>query len=142
MLSTSITLMISRRINLDSTFLNVLLQSLQSTFFGNTLPWPLPTLKHNIHFLQCLAFSFWCSKEHVYQGETVEGSENHVHLPVDMPKEWWDGEGESAVPAPIGGSGEGDRFGSDLGREDFGGIGPGGGALYPVNGLLCRYRRV
>ncbi len=59
---------------------------------------------------------------------TVEGGKDHVHLPIDAPQQRRDGEGEGAVPGPVGRGGEGDGLGADLGREDLGRVGPGGGA--------------
>ncbi len=63
------------------------------------------------------------------EGEAVEGSEDHVHLPVDVPQERRHCEGEDAVPEPVGCCGEGNSLGTDLAGEDLGGVRPGGGSL-------------
>ena len=56
---------------------------------------------------------------------SVEGSEDHVHLPVDTPEERGHGEGEGTVPGPVGGGRERHGLGADLGGEDFRWVGPG-----------------
>lgn len=53
------------------------------------------------------------------QSETIEGGKDHVHFPVDVPEKWWDGEGESTIPAPIGGGGERDCLGANLVWENL-----------------------
>ena len=63
------------------------------------------------------------------QGEAIKGSKDHVHFPVDVPEKRWDSKSESAVPAPVGGSGKGDCLGANLCGEDFRGVSPGGGTL-------------
>lgn len=62
------------------------------------------------------------------ESEAVEGGKDHVHLPVDAPQQRRDGEGEGAVPRPVGRGREGNGLGADLGGEDFRRVGPGGGA--------------
>ena len=58
----------------------------------------------------------------------VKHGEDHVHFPIDAPQKRGHGEGECAVPGPVGGCRERDGFGADLGGEDFGRVGPGRGA--------------
>ena len=94
-----------------------------------SLPRPLAAIKDFIHFLKGLAFGLGCGQEHVDEGQAVEGGEDHVHFPVDVPEERGDGEGQNAVPCPVGSCGEGDGFGADLEGEDFCWVGPGGGTL-------------
>lgn len=65
-------------------------------------------------------------EEHVDESKAIEGSEDHVHLPVDAPQKRGHTKGENAVPEPVGRCGEGDGFGADLGWEDLGGVCPGG----------------
>ncbi len=54
------------------------------------------------------------------KGKSVEGREDHIHLPVDIPEEGGHGEGKDTIPEPVGRRSEGYGFGADLGREDFG----------------------
>lgn len=58
----------------------------------------------------------------------VEGSKDHVHLPVDVPQERRHAKRENAVPKPVGGRGERDSLSTDLGWEDLGWVRPGGWA--------------
>ena len=56
--------------------------------------------------------------------KSANGTYNHVHLPVDRPEQRWNEEGQQAVPDPVRGGSEGDCFGANFRRIDFGGIGP------------------
>jgi len=58
------------------------------------------------------------------QCSSVEGSENHVHLPVDLPEERGHTEGKSHVPGPVRCRGERDGLSTNLSREDLRWIGP------------------
>lgn len=55
----------------------------------------------------------------------VERRENAIHFPVDASQQGRYREGEGAVPGPVGGGGEGDGHGADVGGEDFRRVGPG-----------------
>jgi hypothetical protein len=66
----------------------------------------------------------------VHEGEAVQRGEDHVEPPVDAPQQRRDGEGERAVPPPVGCRGEGNGLGPDLGGKDFGGVGPRCGTLW------------
>lgn len=80
-------------------------------------------VEDDVHLLERLALGFGGGEEHVDEGSAVERSEDHVpvkthpldcgevlwgkrgnsHLPVDGPEKRGNGEGEGAVPGPVGG---------------------------------------
>ena len=68
------------------------------------------------------------SEEHMDQSETIEGTKDHVHLPVDLPKKRRNRKSQSTVPSPIARSGQAHSLSTDLSREDFRRISPAGRA--------------
>ena len=58
------------------------------------------------------------------QSETIEGSKDHVHLPVNRSEKRWDGESKSTVPSPVGSGGKGHSLGTDLEGVDLSWVGP------------------
>ncbi len=117
-----------RRDDFEITLFDLLLDPIEPRALGHTLPRRPPTVEHRVHFLERLALRLRRGQEHVDEGGAVEGGEDHVHFPIDAPEQRRDREGERAVPCPIRRGGEGDGLGADLGREDFGRVGPGGWA--------------
>jgi len=111
-------------VNLDVAGFNSLSQSIHATTFRHALPWPAVLVEDFIHLLQSLTLGLWSGEEDVDEGETVEGGEDHVHLPVDVPEKRRDGKGENAVPDPVGSGREGDGLGADLGWVDLGWVSP------------------
>jgi len=112
-------------LDLDVTGFDSLSQSIHATALWYTPPWFDVPVEDFIHLLQSLALGLGSAEEDVNEGETVESGEDHIHLPVDVPEERWDGKGENAVPNPVRSRGEGDSLGADLGGVDLGRIGPG-----------------
>lgn len=60
------------------------------------------------------------------ESKTVEGAEDHVHLPVDAPEKRRYTKGKDTVPQPVGCGGERHRLRADLGGEDLRGVCPRG----------------
>jgi len=49
----------------------------------------------------------------------VEGSEDHVHLPIDVGQKGRYGERKDTIPEPIGGGGKRNGLGANLSWVDF-----------------------
>lgn len=111
--------------NLDLTLLDVSGEGIEAGLDGTSLPWRKARVKDGVHLLEGLALGLVGHEEHVDEGDTVKGTEDEVHLPVDGAEEWWDGEGKGAVPGPVGAGGDGDSEGTDTERENLGWVGPG-----------------
>jgi hypothetical protein len=77
-----------------------------------------------VHLFEREALRLRGGEEHVDEGQGVEGTEDHVHLPVDGPQQRRNGEGENAVPRPVRGRSQRDGLGADLGGEDLGWVCP------------------
>ena len=58
------------------------------------------------------------------QSTTVEGSKNHIHLPVDRSEKRWNGESKSTVPSPVGSGGKGHSLSTDLEGVDLSWVSP------------------
>ena len=71
-----------RSSDFDITSLNIFLKLVESGSLRYRFPGWESAIKDLVHLLQGLAFCLWCSEEHVNECHAIEGSEDHIHLPI------------------------------------------------------------
>ena len=111
--------------DLEFAVLDVACDSVKTRLDFTGLPGRQTRVKDVVHLLQGLALRLWCGQKHVDESNGIEGTEDHIHLPVDGPQKRWDGEGKNTVPGPVGSSGETDGLRADLGGKDLRRVCPG-----------------
>lgn len=105
--------------NFEVTGLDVAGDTVETRLNLASLPGRKTRVEHVVHLFKGLALGFRGSQEHVDEGNGVEGTKDHVHLPVNRPQKRGNGKSENAVPAPIGGGSERHGLRANLGREDL-----------------------
>lgn len=113
------TMVVAVTSDLEVTGLNVAGDTVETRLNLASLPGRKTRVENVVHLFKGLALSFWGSQEHVDEGNGVECSEDHVHLPVDGPQKRGNGKSQNAVPAPIGGGSERHGLRANLGGEDL-----------------------
>jgi hypothetical protein len=116
-----------RRRDLEVAGLDLLGQLVEPALLLDGLPGRAARVEDVVHLLERVALGLGGHEGHVDKGGAVEGREDHVHLPVDVPQQGRDAEGQDHVPEPVRGGRERHGLGAHFAGEDLGRVGPGRG---------------